>query len=218
MYLLVSALLGFMAVSGWLGRNNLARLNVEVQLPQEIYDGVETLVTVRLYNRQRWFPACLLGLDYHGGKAWCPLLPRRSSVRLSLAVTFHGRGLQPLPAVRVRSTFPINFFVRSVALPVAGDVLVFPRPIPVDKTAASAAGVGQGELAAEKGYEGDLTRIDDYRGGRTPETDPLEDIRTPGSAQGQAVVFPCRAAVGHRPAPVAGVRHRGTSWGGLLAD
>jgi uncharacterized protein (DUF58 family) len=165
MYLLVSALLGFMAVSGWLGRNNLARLNVEVQLPQEIYDGVETLVTVRLYNRQRWFPACLLGLDYHGGKAWCPLLPRRSSVRLSLAVTFHGRGLQPLPAVRVRSTFPINFFVRSVALPVAGDVLVFPRPIPVDKTAASAAGVGQGELAAEKGYEGDLTRIDDYRGG-----------------------------------------------------
>lgn len=178
MYLLVSALLGFMAVSGWLGRNNLARLDVAVQLPQEVYDGVETLVTVRLRNRQRWFPACLLELAYHGGQTRCPLLSRAGSVQLPLAVTFQGRGLRPLPSLRVSSTFPINFFVRSLALPVAGEVLVFPRPIPVDMKTAAAVGSGQGELASGQGYEGDLTCIDDYHGG-----EPLKMIHWKISAR-----------------------------------
>lgn len=165
MYLLVSALLGFMAVSGWLGRNNLARLQLDVQLPEEIYDGVETLVSVYLHNRQRWLPACLLQLEFEGAQAGCPLLTREERVGLSLAVTFRGRGVQTLQAIRVSSTFPINFFVRSLALPVDREILVFPRPRPVPLPLAVKQCSVQGDLATDKGYEGDLTRIDDYRGG-----------------------------------------------------
>ncbi|NIQ94316.1 MAG: hypothetical protein GWN87_08975, partial [Desulfuromonadales bacterium] len=40
LYLMVSALLGFMAVSGLIGRYNLARLRVEFAAPPEIYAGV----------------------------------------------------------------------------------------------------------------------------------------------------------------------------------
>jgi hypothetical protein len=57
LYLLVSALLGFMAVSGVLGRWNLAGLGVRIEVPDEIYDGVPTLLTVRLANRKRLLPA-----------------------------------------------------------------------------------------------------------------------------------------------------------------
>ncbi len=178
MYLLVSALLGFMAVSGWLGRNNLARLQLEVQLPEEIYDGVETLVSVRLHNRQRWLPACLLQVNFEGSQAGCSLLARGERVRLSLAVTFRGRGVRQLQAIRVSSTFPINFFVRSLALPVLKEILVFPCPRPVPLPAAVKLGSVQGNLAADKGYEGDLTRIDDYRGG-----EPLKLIHWKMSAR-----------------------------------
>lgn len=165
MYLLVSALLGFMAVSGWLGRNNLAQLRLDVQLPDEIYDGVETLVTVRLHNRQRWLPACLLQLRFEGGQTGCPLLSRGGRVRLPLAVTFRGRGVRRVQAIRVSSTFPINFFVRSLALPVGREVLVFPCPRPISLPSAVSLGSLQGCHSTDRGYEGDLTRIDDYRGG-----------------------------------------------------
>ncbi len=167
MYMLVSALLGFMAVSGWLGRNNLARLQLAVRLSEEIYDGVETLVSVRLHNRQRWLPACLLQLTFEGSQAGCSLLARGEGVRLSLAVTFRGRGVRSLQAIRVSSSFPINFFVRSLDLPVFEEILVFPRPRPVPLPAAVRQGLFQGDLAADKGYEGDLTRICDYRGGES---------------------------------------------------
>lgn len=165
MYLLVSALLGFMAVSGWLGRNNLAQLQLEVQLPEEIYDWVETLVTVRLHNRQRWLPACLLQLEFEDGQAGCPLLARGSWLSLPLAVTFRGRGVRRLQSIRVSSTFPINFFVRSVAVPVVREALVYPCPRPVSLPSASTLCSVQGGQSTDKGYEGDLTRINDYRGG-----------------------------------------------------
>lgn len=165
MYLLVSALLGFMVVSGWLGRNNLAKLRLDVQLPDEIYDGVETLATVRLHNRQRWLPACLVKLQFEGGQAAFPLLARGSRVQLSLAVTLRGRGVRQLQAIRVSSTFPINFFVRSLALPVVREILVFPRPRPISLPSAVSLCSVQGPYSKDKGYEGDLTHIDDYRGG-----------------------------------------------------
>jgi uncharacterized protein (DUF58 family) len=167
-----------MAVSGWLGRNNLARLEVDVRLPEEIYDGVETLITVRLRNRQRWLPVCLVNLEFEGTQARFPLVVRRGREGRSLAVTFCGRGVRRLPAIRVSSTFPINFFVRTLIVPVEGEVLVFPRPRPVSLSTASAAGAAQGDRATDRGYEGDLTRIDDYRGG-----EPLKMIHWKISAR-----------------------------------
>ena len=178
MYLLVSALLGFMAVSGWLGRNNLAKLSLDVHLPEEIYDGVETLITVWLDNRQRWLPACLLQLEFEGAQVCCPLLIRGDRIGLPVAVTFRGRGVRQLQAIRVSSTFPINFFVRSLALPVLREVLVFPCPRPVPLPAALKLCSVHGDQATDKGYEGDLTRIDDYRGG-----EPLKMIHWKISAR-----------------------------------
>lgn len=165
MYLLVSALLGFMVVAGWLGRNNLAKLRLDVQFPDEIYDGVETLVTVRLYNRQRWLPACLLKVELEGEDASYPILVRDSMGKLPLAVTFRGRGVRQLQAIRVSSTFPINFFIRSLALPVLREILVFPRPRPIALPSEVSLSSVHGPYAKDKGYEGDLTHIDDYRGG-----------------------------------------------------
>jgi uncharacterized protein (DUF58 family) len=165
MYLLVSALLGFMAVSGWLGRNNLARLRLDLEPPEEIYDGVETLLTVRLRNRQRRLPACLLQVRYENGRAHCALLTGGHSVRLTLPATFHGRGVRPLQGLRVSSTFPINFFVRSLTLPANGEILVLPRPRPVALPPDGAGGAVMGEQSDGRGYDGDLARIDDYRGG-----------------------------------------------------
>ncbi len=167
-----------MAISGVLGRSNLFGLELRAEPTDEIYAGIETLVTIRLRNRRRWLTACLLRLELAGGAAVCPVLPPRGELRLPLPVTFPRRGLQPLGAIRVSSPFPINFFVRSIALPLAEAVTVFPAPRPVPRPGGGPTRTAPGEAWRGKGYEGELTRIGDYRG-----SEPLKMIHWKLSAR-----------------------------------
>jgi uncharacterized protein (DUF58 family) len=166
LYLLVSALLGFMAVSGILGRWNLARLSLRCLPPEEVFDGVPTLLGIELVNGRRFLPVCLLEIAVGDERGLFPLVEPGTSRRRSLAVTLTGRGWQRLPTVTVRSRFPINFFIRSLTLAVADPVLVFPRPQPCALAwQADPGGVRGEEAARHKGQEGEVSRIGDYRGG-----------------------------------------------------
>lgn len=166
LYLLVSALLGFMAVSGLLGRWNLARLSLRCVPPDEVYDGVPTLLGIELSNRRRRFPACLLEVSLAGERVLFPLVAPGARQRRPLPATLRGRGWQSLPPLDVRSRFPINFFVRRMTLAIDDPVLVFPAPRPCPEGAqpdpAGARGAAQSRL---RGAEGEISRIGDYRGG-----------------------------------------------------
>jgi uncharacterized protein (DUF58 family) len=166
LYLLVSALLGFMAVSGVLGRWNLARLALRCLPPEEVYDGVPTLLGIELVNRRRRLPACLLEVALAGERALFPLVEPGRGERRNLLVTLHGRGYQPLPVLRVQSRFPVNFFVRWMTVTVAEPVLVFPAPRPCPTAVHAGPSVRHGALPIrQRGLEGDVSRIGDYRGG-----------------------------------------------------
>lgn len=166
LYLLVSALLGFMTVSGIIGRWNLAGLRVRLELPDEIYDGVETMLTVRFENRKRWLPSFLLALHLPVGRTMAIRIDRRGDSSETLSATFHGRGIQSIGPARVESIFPINFFVRSFPIPIERKITVFPAPrfcrYMAEAGRSGAGGEFQGGL---KGYEGDINRISDYSGG-----------------------------------------------------
>jgi uncharacterized protein (DUF58 family) len=166
LYLLVSALLGFMAVSGILGRWNLAGLRLRCHPPEEVFDGVPTLLGIELVNGRRRLPVCLLEIAIGETQALFPLVPPGSSQRRALTFTLSGRGWQKLPAVQVRSRFPINFFIRSLTLAVAEPVLVFPAPRPCPLPWQADAGGQRGTAPTpRKGLEGEVSRIGDYRGG-----------------------------------------------------
>jgi uncharacterized protein (DUF58 family) len=191
LYLLVSALLGFMAVSGVLGRWNLAGLGVRVEVPDEVYDGVETLLSVRLENRKRLLPAFLVEVVLPAGRTSFTLVEGRSTAGETLPAVFHGRGIHTLAQAQVRSIFPINFFVRSFPVPVDRRLPVFPAPRPCRLSGEAGRRAAGGELpVARKGYEGELSRIADYRGG-----EPLKLIHWKLSArQGELKVKELSAA------------------------
>ncbi len=179
LYLMVSALLGLMSVSGFLGRANLRSLEVALDLPEEIYDGVETLVTVRIKNRRRKLPAFLLQVDLQGRSALVRTLGAGDEARVPVATAFHGRGAQRLAELRIASIFPVNFFVRSFAFPLERDFLVFPAPHPCRFAFGSeqAREVG-GPTPKGRGGDGDLCQIDDYTG-----AEPLKRIHWKLSAR-----------------------------------
>lgn len=195
LYLLVSALLGFMAVSGVLGRWNLAGLSLRCLPPEEVFDGVPTLLGIELVNRRRWLPVCLLEVAHGDEHTLFPLVEPGNSQRRALTLTLSGRGWQTLPPVQVRSRFPINFFIRSLVLTVEEPVLVFPAPHPCPSPWQPDSGGGRGSVQTpRRGTEGEVSRIGDYRGG-----EPLRLIHWKLSARHEQLKVKELSATGRQP-------------------
>jgi uncharacterized protein (DUF58 family) len=162
---MVSALLGFMAISGVLGKWNLSGLRLTCIPPEEVYDGVPTLVTIRLENRRRWLPVFLMEVCLDDQAVLFPLVDPASTADKSLTTVLHGRGRQLLATATLRSRFPINFFVRRLTVPIDRDVTVFPRPLPCPVADQAAPEGRQGEvLQWQRGQDGDISRIGNYQG------------------------------------------------------
>ncbi|GFO70232.1 hypothetical protein GMLC_38110 [Geomonas limicola] len=168
LFLVVSAMLGFMAVSGLLGWLNIRGLAVSVRLPDEVYAGISTQLTVRVENRKRLLPSFLITATLLGHPASFLLLDPRKAQTGSLLVAFPQRGRIALPVALISSAFPVNFFVRNIRVPVTGSLLVFPAP----RSLALPAGAGKPENGnarslAAPGHEGELAKISDYQGGES---------------------------------------------------
>jgi len=166
LFLIVAALLAFMAVSGVSGWQNIKGLRVTVEFPDEIYAGRENFATVRMENRKRYLPSFLLDLTLPGSSVVSFfMLPRNGGETDVLPLIFPRRGDQELAWAQVSSPFPVNFFIRRTGVPVSGRCVVFPRPLPSEmaEPGGGRRSVG-GESSHRKGYEGDLLRISDYTG------------------------------------------------------
>lgn len=176
---MVSALLGFMAVSGLLGQQNLQRLSVKVLPVDDLFATLPARVEVELANQCRWLPAFLIRVEIGEGATLFPLLAVGQRQRQALSLVLPERGYQSLPPVWIRSCFPINFFIRSRLLPIKQQLLVFPCPrsasLPV--SGADSQQVRRLEMS-QPGIDGDLRGIDSYR-----EGDPLKSIHWKLSAR-----------------------------------
>jgi uncharacterized protein (DUF58 family) len=169
LFLIVAALLAFMALSGISGWLNIKGLRGALAFPDEIYAGRECLVTLRLENCKNYLPSFLLDLTLpHGGPVSFFMLPRNGSESELVSVTFSRRGVQEPSWGRLSSPFPVNFFVRWTGIPLSGRCVVFPRPQAWDLKEPGKGGRTAGrERPQVKGYDGELHRIADYTGGES---------------------------------------------------
>jgi len=194
LYLIVSSLLGFMAVSGFLGWMNIRRIGVALHLPDEIYDGLDTLVSVRLENRKRLLPAFLIRVHVSGESVLFPLVEGSGAGSDAVTLKFRGRGRAWLESATVSSPFPINFFVRRRVVPLHVRVTVFPLPREIPGTDGPGAQEERGEAFFRRtGFGGDVAKIRDYTG-----SEPLKLIHWRLSARHENLKVkvlnsPCRA-------------------------
>ncbi len=168
-----------MSVSGVLGKWNLSRVEACYVPPDEIYDGLPTLLGIELVNRRRWLPIFLMEVVVGEQSVLFPLVDQQQRRRKNLEISLSGRGRQALPELTVRSRFPVDFFIRSQGLPVDREVTIFPTPQACPEFQQADPGGGQGtQQNLLKGYEGDISRIRDYQGG-----EPLKSIHWKLSAR-----------------------------------
>ena len=194
-YLIASALLSYMLVSGLFGRNNLRRLQVHLIFPEEVFAGTETPIAVKLECR-RWYPAFLVTVELGETEVLFPYVRARSEEVGHAVVVFSRRGAHTLAGIRVSSSFPFNFFTRSRSLAQQSEVLVFPKPRRCHPGALSGDPRRRsGDTVTDRaGYDSDILSIRDYVPG-----DPVKYISWKATAKTGSLKTRELAAIEERP-------------------
>jgi len=127
-YLIVSAMLSFMGLSGYLGRVNLRKLKLDIVLPEEIFAKTDTPIIIRINNGKVLFPSFLLRIKVRDKSVLIPFLNNKSVGERHIVLNFERRGKEKIEEIEICSVFPFNFFKRCIGIKVNKDFLVYPFP------------------------------------------------------------------------------------------
>ena len=175
LYMVVSAMLSFMLLSGVASLYNLKGVSITLIPPKDIFAESIANFRVILENKSR-FPRFLLILESSSGKFVIPLLLNREEALLPMV--FEKRGLYESVKIAIKTDFPVGLFSRSYEEEIKTKVVVFPKPIKTELNL----------IWGEKGKKdiGDKTRAkgyDEISGVREYIRDPVKLIHWKASAK-----------------------------------
>jgi uncharacterized protein (DUF58 family) len=170
LFLIFSAMLALLLVSGFLGRLVLAGLELELLLPRHIAARALTDARIRLRNLKMLTPS--FSIELYGrhnpltGVApilqepvYFPVIPGAGEVEVPVKVTFPFRGRHRENLFVLTTRFPFGFLRREATIPITRDTLVFPAIEAGEGSERLLAGI-EGEVAAQQRGRGqDFYRI-----------------------------------------------------------
>jgi uncharacterized protein (DUF58 family) len=174
------------AVSGLWSRQALAGLHADLSWPAEVFAGRPTLVTLRLTNRSRLFPA--FGVVLRDGSGHVlhveGMIAAKGSQGRTVAVTLPQRGWFDLSTWRAEVLLPLGFFAKSKLVLVNRRVLVLPRILDRVRRDTHYGGESRSlDTTSARGREGDVTQLREFH-----EGDDQRQIHWKQSARQQRLI------------------------------
>ncbi len=163
-YLIVSAMLSFMGLSGYLGKINLKKLDVDIIFPEEIFAKTDAPIIIKIKNKKRIFPSFLLRIFFNEKSILIPFVDNKSTTEKHIILKFEKRGKHKIEKIEICSVFPFNFFKRCIYLYIEKEFLVYPFPKKckymesMDKYSKQKGDI----YTQQKGISGDIIGIRDY--------------------------------------------------------
>ncbi len=170
LYMVWAALLAMLIVSGVVSRQNVRRLAVEVEAPDEVYAKRPFGLRFRVHNRGRFWPRWfLLVRALAEGQPWLlPYVPRRGAGTGELDLSFPRRGRQRVPALHLTSLFPFGLFRKGTRYPLELPLIVYPELYPAGREVLEEAGEWGDEPTRRRGWGHDLHALRSFRPGDDP--------------------------------------------------
>ncbi|HEX4951973.1 MAG TPA: DUF58 domain-containing protein [Thermoanaerobaculia bacterium] len=170
-YMVWSALLAILVVSGVVSRQNLRRLALRLSAPTgEVFAHQPCAIPFEIENRgrfwSRWF--LLLSLSPQGRPWLLPQLTTKARGQGEFEVAFPRRGRQAISAVHVTSLFPFGLFRKGARYGAGLEVLVFPELFAAASEEPEAAGEVGSRARRRAGWGHDLHALRAFRPGDDP--------------------------------------------------
>jgi uncharacterized protein (DUF58 family) len=178
LYLLVSALLALVVVSGILSEQAMRGLALSSVTPAEIYAGRPALFGARIMNRKRTLTSYSITVELLAPTAQAIESGRRFVYfrRIEAGIervatweeTLPRRGRHRLAGMRITTGFPFGLFVKASRPALADEVLVFPAIRPMSAESLRHLGDLGDAPARRRGRGDDLYDLRNYRSGDDP--------------------------------------------------
>lgn len=137
LFLIFSAMLALLFVSGFLSRLVLSGLELELLLPEHVSARARTPARVRLRNLKRFTPSFSIELAGRHDEVnntpsilneplYFPLIPGHAVVEAAIEVTFPFRGRHRENLFAISTRFPFGFLRKTTVVPLRRETIVYP--------------------------------------------------------------------------------------------
>ena len=133
MFLIVSMLLSFMLLSGFIAFYNLTGLELRPLKTEILTAGKESIIGFELKNKKK-VPVILIELRLGDKTDIIPILPASKTSTLWLPWTPPYRGMLPWPVFLIGSSFPFGFIWRGWRKKISGSIIAAPSARPYKDT------------------------------------------------------------------------------------
>lgn len=170
LYLVLSAMLALLVVSGLVSRWNLERLAIEVEPPGELHARRPVTVEFRVTNRARLLPRWLLLVALARDGPWrlVPYLAVGRGAKGRVEMLFPRRGRHRIESAHFASLFPLGLFRKGMRYPVGLELLVYPELFPASEARASSSGLAGDRPVSRLGWGHELHALRGFRQGDDP--------------------------------------------------
>ena len=173
LYLLLGAMLGFIALSGWLSEQALRGLEVRRRTPPGVTVSRTVRISYHVTNRKRRLPTLAVYLIEEGlpGDAFIARLDAGESITVRSENHFIRRGIYPLEVLTLSTAFPFGLFTKERDITLPGELIIWPRadrPVPLPAPPGGSQPRYSDVSGVTLGARGEYRGLREYRSGDDP--------------------------------------------------
>jgi uncharacterized protein (DUF58 family) len=168
LYMVLSALLAVLLLSGFLSALNFRFLKMSVRLPSHCFAHEGFPIPIQVHNLKRVFPTFSLYLQAREESAfrfstlYIPVVRHQKHASDIGQAMLAKRGRYVLDKVNASSRYPFGFFVKDLDYTVEAECICYPEIIPQDQMDLSVIDIQGSSQRFERGFGHDLYMIRDY--------------------------------------------------------
>jgi uncharacterized protein (DUF58 family) len=168
LYMVLSALLAVLLLSGFLSALNFRFVNFEIRVPATCFSGATFPFSVQIQNHKRVFPTFSLQAEppqtgiLQFEPFYFPVIQPDGQTVQSGEATFGRRGRYAIKELKVSSRYPFGFFSKGRDYDVTSECICFPAIIPQDQMNFAVLDIQGSNQRFERGLGYDLYTIRDY--------------------------------------------------------
>jgi|HubBroStandDraft_3_1064219.scaffolds.fasta_scaffold15003_1 uncharacterized protein (DUF58 family) len=141
LWMLLSCAIAGMLISGVLSRAVLRDVELRFDMPEHVFAEQPVVAELELRNEKQAWPSFSLRVVGENKKGageiltrpvFFPYIPRQSSARQKVELTFPHRGNYRQDAFSIRTRFPFGFFEKTRQVDSQMEIIVYPKVAPTD--------------------------------------------------------------------------------------
>jgi len=141
LWMLLSCAIAGMLISGVLSRAVLRDIELRFDMPEHVFAEQPVVAELELRNEKQAWPSFSLRVVGENKKGageiltrpvFFPYIPRQSSARQKVELTFPHRGNYRQDAFSIRTRFPFGFFEKTRQVDSQMEIIVYPKVAPTD--------------------------------------------------------------------------------------